>query len=89
MEYQQIAEKLGVHPVTLSKWLNGHRSPSKLSMLQIQEELGWPVADQLQAFNELRPDDKTKDMYGPRFKEILRDKYNVEDRLLQAEEQKQ
>ena len=82
MEYQQIAEKLGVHPVTLSKWLNGHSSPSKLSMLQIQAELGWSVADQMEAYNELRPDDSTKDMYGPRFKEFLREKFNVEDRLM-------
>lgn len=82
MEYQQIADKLGVHPVTLSKWLNGHRSPSKLSMLLIEETLSWPVADQLKAFNELRDDGSGKDMYGPRFKEFLRDKHNVEDRLM-------
>lgn len=82
MEYQQIADKLGVHPVTLSKWLNGHRSPSKVSMLVIERELGWPVAEQLAAFNQLREDEPDKDMYGPRFKEFLRDKHNVEDRLM-------
>lgn len=82
MEYQQIADKLGVHPVTLSKWLNGHRSPSKVSMLVIERELGWPVAEQLDAFNQLREDEPDKDMYGPRFKEFLRDKHNVEDRLM-------
>jgi len=82
MEYQQIAEKLGVHPVTLSKWLNGHRSPSKTSMLLIKEKLGWSIEDQMAAYNELREDDPTKDMYGPRFKEFLRDKHNVEDRLM-------
>lgn len=88
MEYQQIAEKLGVHPVTLSKWLNGHSSPSKLSMLLIRDELGWSIEDQMEAFNTLQPN-SNKDMYGPKFKEFLRDKHNVEDRLMKDEEQKQ
>lgn len=88
MEYQQIAAKLGVHQVTLSKWLNGHRSPSKVSMLVIERELGWSIADQMAAFNELQ-DTSDKDMYGPRFKEFLRDKHNVHDRLLDAEPEEQ
>jgi transcriptional regulator with XRE-family HTH domain len=88
MEYQQIAEKLGVHPTTMSRWFSGQRSPSKTMMLLIQDELGWPVADQLDAFNELRDDDPTKDMYGPRFKEFLRDKHGVHDRLMDTEEAK-
>ncbi|HJQ66686.1 MAG TPA: helix-turn-helix transcriptional regulator [Gemmatimonadales bacterium] len=81
MEYQQIADKIGVHPVTLSKWLNGHSSPGKLSMLRIQDELGWPVAEQMEAFNTI-VEETGKDMYGPRFKEFLRDKHNVVDRLM-------
>lgn len=89
MEYQQIAEKLGVHPTTLSRWFSGLRSPSKTMMLLIKEELGWSVDDQLQAFNELREDGSGRDMYGPRFKEFLRDKHGVEDRLMQIEEKKQ
>jgi len=85
MEYQQIAEKLGVHPTTMSRWFSGQRSPSKTMMLLIQDELGWSVADQLDAFNQLRDDDSGRDMYGPRFKEFLRDKHNVEDRLMPSE----
>lgn len=87
MEYQQIAEKLGVHPTTLSRWFNGSRSPSKTMMLLIQDELGWSVKDQLDAFNQLRDDGSDLDMFGPRFKEFLRDKHGVEDRLLKDEEQ--
>lgn len=83
MQYQQIAEKLGVHPITLSKWLNGHGSPGKLSMLKIKEELGWSVEEQMEAFNTLQDGSTTKDMYGPRFKEYLRDHHGVEDRLMQ------
>ena len=91
MEYQQIAEKLGVHPTTMSRWFNGSRSPSKVMMLLIEAELGWSIADQLQAFNKLRDDGSDRDMYGPRFKEFLRDKHNVHDRLMDTdtEEQKQ
>lgn len=89
MEYQQIAEKLGVHPTTMSRWFNGSRSPSKTMMLLIQDELGWSVQDQLQAFNDLRSDGSDRDMYGPRFKEFLRDKHGVHDRLMDTEETKQ
>lgn len=81
MEYQQIAEKLGVHPVTLSKWLNGHSSPSKDSMLLIRDKLGWSIDDQMDAYDTAGPG-AAKDMYGPRFKEFLRDKHGVEDRLM-------
>ena len=88
MEYQQIAEKLGVHPTTMSRWFSGQRSPSKTMMLLIEDELGWSVADQLDAFNQLRDDESGRDMYGPRFKEFLRDKHNVHDRLMETEESK-
>lgn len=58
MEFQEIAAKLGVHRGTLFHWMSGNRSPSKMSMLKIQEELGWPVADQMAAYNEVEVDEE-------------------------------
>lgn len=79
MEYQQIADKLGVHRGTLFHWMSGHRSPGKTSMLKIAEELGWSVADQMDAFNQLtrQPDGTMKDSYGEELRNFLQTKHNA------------
>lgn len=82
MEYQEIAAKLGVHRVTLFHWMSGNRSPSKENMLIIEAELGWSVADQMAAFNEMQLDPKTgkptgKDSYGPELRSFLETKFGT------------
>lgn len=81
MELQEIATKLGVHRGTLFHWLSGHRSPSKEKMLLIEEELGWPVADQMQAYNTLvggtNSRGKPLDDYGASFRRFLAEKHGV------------
>lgn len=81
MEYQQIAETLGVHRGTLFHWMSGNRSPSKTSMLKIEEKLGWPVDEQMAAFNtltgEVGPNGKPRDSYGAELRAFLENRYNT------------
>lgn len=75
----QIAEKLGVTPVTLSRWLNGHRFPRKDTMLRIELELGWSITKQMKAFNLDCPGGAEGE-YGRQFKDFLQKKWNVRPR---------
>lgn len=72
----QIAEKLGVDPVTLSRWLNGHRFPSKDMMLRIELELGWSITEQMEAFNWDCPEGKPGE-FGRQFKVFLEKEWEV------------
>lgn len=76
MEYLQIAEKLGVTPHTLSRWMGGHRFPSKDSMLTIELELEWPIDDQMAAYNEDCPEGKPGE-YGRQLREFLKTRWGV------------
>lgn len=82
MEYQEIAQKLGVARGTLFHWMSGHRSPSKESMLKIESELGWPVAEQMAAYNELtvQPDGSKKDSFGAELRAFLETKFGTPER---------
>lgn len=81
MEIQEIADKLGVHRGTLFHWMSGNRSPSKQSMLKIEEELGWPASKQMKAFNT--PVDGTNSRgkpltdYGAQLRAFLEKKFNI------------
>lgn len=82
MEIQDIAVKLGVHRGTVFHWLSGARSPNKENMLKIQEELGWPIEDQMTAYNtvivgEINPRGKPADDYGASFRAFLEKKYDI------------
>lgn len=79
MENREIAEKLGVAPVTLSRWLNGHRFPGKDAMLRIELELKWSIADQMAAFNVDLPDGRPGE-YGRQFKQYLEKEWEVTPR---------
>lgn len=81
MEFQQISEKLGVNRATLFHWMSGRRSPSKETMLRIEEELGWPVEQQMNAYNtvikgEVGPTGKPKDDYGAQLRDFLERKFD-------------
>jgi len=81
MEIQEIAAKLGVHRGTVFHWLSGNRSPSKESMLKIEEELGWPVEEQMKAYNTLTggltPRGKPADDYGASFRAFLEKEFDI------------
>jgi transcriptional regulator with XRE-family HTH domain len=81
MELQEIAAKLEVHRGTLFHWLSGHRSPSKESMLKIEDRLGWPVDEQMQAYNTLvggtNARGKPLDDYGASFRRFLERKFSI------------
>lgn len=49
---KEVAEKIGVHPVTLSRWLAGDRYPERSKMLIIQELFGWSVTQQMLAYEK-------------------------------------
>lgn len=71
----QIAEKLGVNPITLSRWRSGDRFPSRDMMLRIEDKLGWSVADQMAAYNTSLGENRGD--YGKALKEFLAEKYEV------------
>lgn len=82
MEIQEIAAKLGVHRGTLFHWMSGNRSPSKESMLKVEEELGWSVEDQMKAYNTVivgktNSRGKPIDDYGASLRAFLEKKFGI------------
>lgn len=49
---KDIAELLGVHEVTVSRWRIGDRTPSRARMVEIEKKLGWSVEEQMRAFEQ-------------------------------------
>lgn len=47
LQVKDIAAKLGIHEVTLTRLRRGHRLPSIPLMQKIEDELGWKVAKQM------------------------------------------
>jgi len=77
MQNTEIAAMLDVHPVTLSRWRIGDRYPSRDMMLRIEHELGWPVEQQMDAFNRSVPENKTA--YAVELKQFLKEVWDVPD----------
>lgn len=69
---KDIAERLGINPVSLSRLRSGERKPSLRMMKRIETELGWTMADQSAAYNEL---DRTS--YASAFRRFLRDNFEI------------
>ena len=45
MTQVQLAEKIGVNPVTMSRWMNGVRTPTVYAMKRIARALGCTIDD--------------------------------------------
>jgi len=54
---KEVADKIGVHPVTLSRWLAGDRYPERDKMLIIHELFGWSVTQQMLAYEKSTSED--------------------------------
>ena len=39
----EFAARIGVHPITLNRWVNGHALPRRSAMVKIQEATGGQV----------------------------------------------
>jgi transcriptional regulator with XRE-family HTH domain len=81
MEFQEISKLLEVNRATLFHWMSGRRSPSKETMLRIEEKLGWPVDEQMKAYDtlitgETAPNGKPKDDYGAQLRHFLETRYD-------------
>ncbi len=66
---KDIAEKLGIHPVYLSRLRNGDRKPSLELMRKIRDELGWDLAQQIEVHEA--------GAYAETFRTFLEEHYDI------------
>lgn len=69
---KDIAERLGINPVSLSRLRSGERKPSLRMMKRIETKLGWSMTDQSAAYDEC---DRTR--YASAFRRFLRDNFDI------------
>lgn len=69
---KDIAERLGINPVSLSRLRSGERKPSLRMMLRIESELGWSLTEQSAAFDE-----RDRKAYAGAFRRFLRDNFDI------------
>lgn len=71
LQNRDIAEKLGVHTITLSRWRGGQRVPSRRMMVTISEALGWPLSKQMAAYSQ--------EKYAQEFRSFLDRRFGIPD----------
>lgn len=72
LQNQDIALRLNIHPVSLSRLRNGYRKPSVELMATIEQELGWPMAEQIKLY---RSSDRFA--YGTGLRKFMKDKFDI------------
>jgi transcriptional regulator with XRE-family HTH domain len=70
---RDVADRLGIHPVSLSRLRNGYRKPSVDLINQIHEKLGWSVVAQTKAHQD--KEDPLR--YAREFRQFLEAKYGI------------
>lgn len=69
-----IATRLDIHPVSLSRLRNGYRKPSVALMMKIEQELGWSTAEQLKLHTA-----EDRFAYGNGLRAYMKEKFGISD----------
>lgn len=54
MTQRELAERIGTHEDTLSRWINGQRQPSAYALLRISRVLGVSMEELMAGVDEKR-----------------------------------
>lgn len=72
---EDVAEKLDIHPVSLSRLRSGDRKPSMEMISKIEKMLSWDVEVQFRLLN----DPKKPNLWAAEFRQQLKEKYGIPD----------
>lgn len=79
LQSKEIAERLGIHPVTLSRLRGGSREPSRALMVKINEVMEWSLNTQMRAYAD--------GTYAEKLRAVMFKRFGVPDMTTQEDEE--